>query len=150
MIGLAAPLAAQTTLSFGGLNVDPNAQVEMTADKLSVSQTDGAATFEGNVIIGQGNMRIAAQKVVVTYKDGGGIEKLDASGGVTFVTGTEAAEAQTARYSLGDQTLRMRGNVLLTQGQNALTADAMFINLATGAAVMEGRVKTVLNTGGSN
>lgn len=144
---LATPGGAQTNLSLGGLNADPTAPVEMSADKLSVDQATGAATFEGNVVIGQGAMRIAAGLVKVKYQSGGGIDQMTASGGVTFVTATEAAEAQTAVYSLTDQTLVMRGDVLLTQGPNALSADSMRINLTTGAAVMEGRVRTILNPG---
>lgn len=145
LIGFASVANAQTNITFGTLNADPTAPIEMSADSLNVSQTDGSAVFSGNVVIGQGVMRIAAQRVVVTYKSGGGIDRLDATGGVTFVTGSEAAEATSAEYSITDQTLIMRGDVLLKQGQNALSADTMRIDLSTGAAQMQGRVRTILN-----
>ena len=118
----------------------------MTADKLTVSQSDGSAQFEGNVIIAQGVIRLAASLVTVTYLEAGGIDRLNASGGVTLVTQTESAKAETAEYDLTNRQLVMRGEVVLIQGQNAISADSMNIDLASGAAVMEGRVRTVLSS----
>jgi len=140
----AAPALAQTSVDLGGLTADPSAPVEITADSLSVDREAGSALFSGNVVIGQGEMRIAAGEVRVTYNEtSGDIRRLSASGGVTFVTGVEEAEAQTAEYDLDAGTLSLAGDVLLTQGPSALSADRMSVNLSTGAAQMEGRVRTV-------
>jgi len=144
---LAFTASAQTSLSLGGFTTDTDAPVEMTADKLTVSQSDGSAQFEGNVIIAQGVIRLAASLVTVTYLEAGGIDRLNASGGVTLVTQTESAKAETAEYDLTNRQLVMRGEVVLIQGQNAISADSMNIDLASGAAVMEGRVRTVLSSG---
>ena len=143
---LAFTASAQTSLSLGGFTTDSDAPVEMTADKLTVSQSDGSAQFEGNVIIAQGVIRLAASLVTVTYLEAGGIDRLNASGGVTLVTQTESAKAETAEYDLTNRQLMMRGKVVLIQGQNAISADSMNIDLASGAAVMEGRVRTVLSS----
>ena len=141
------PVFAQTSLSLGGFSSNPNAPIEMVADKLTVSQTDGSARFEGNVMIAQENIKIMAQLVVVTYLDSGDINQLSASGGVTVVTQTESAEAKTADYDLANQNLVLRGDVLLTQGKNAISSDTMTIDLTTGAAIIEGRVRTTLSSG---
>ncbi len=141
---------AQTNISLGGLNADPSAPVEITADALSVDQSSGQATFEGSVVIGQGDLRIAAGSVQVTYDEAtGDIAQLTAAGGVTFVTATEAAEANSAVYNLQTGSLTLRGEVLLTQGASALSADSMVVNLNTGTARMEGRVRTVFQQGGN-
>ena len=137
---------AQTSLSLGGFSSNPNAPIEMAADKLTISQTDGSAQFEGNVMIAQENIKIMAQLVVVTYLESGGINQLSASGGVTVLTQTESAEAKTADYDLGSQSLVLQGDVLLTQGQNAISSDTMTIDLTTGAAIIEGRVRTTLSS----
>lgn len=147
---LAAPAAAQTNINLGAVNADPNAPVEITADNLEIDQASGTAVFQGNVVLGQGNLRLSAGRVQVTYNDASGdISRLSASGGVTFVTDTEAAEAATADYNLDDGTLVLSGDVLLTQGASAISADRMRVNLATGAAQMEGRVRTIFNQGGN-
>jgi lipopolysaccharide export system protein LptA len=95
-------------------------------------------------------LRMSASRIEVVYGDStGDISSLMASGGVTFVTATEAAEAASADYDLTAGTLTMRGDVLLTQGASAISADTMRVNLSTGAAQMDGRVRTIFNQGGN-
>lgn len=147
----ATPLSAQTNIDLGGIRADPNAPVEVTADNLKVDQDTGSAVFSGNVKIGQGDLRLAAPEVRVTYAaDSGDITRLQASGGVTFATATEAAEAETADYNLADGLLQLDGAVLLTQGKSALSSDSMTVNLNDGTAQMSGRVKTVFQQDGNN
>jgi lipopolysaccharide export system protein LptA len=145
-LALSLPVAAgaQTNIALGGISADPNAPVEVTADSLTVDQDTGSAIFTGNVLIGQGDLRISAAEVQVFYDDvSGQIARFVAAGGVTLVTATEAAEAQDADYDLTLGTLVMTGDVLLTQGTNALSAERMTLNLRQGTAVMDGRVRTV-------
>jgi len=149
---LLSPVAAmsQTDIALGGISADPTAPVEVTADSLTVDQDSRSAVFTGNVVIGQGDLRIAAGEVRVIYDEAtGDIGQLLASGGVTFVTATEAAEAQNADYNLTTGLLTLTGDVLLTQGGSALSADSMTVNLADGTARMEGRVRTVFQQGGN-
>lgn len=146
----AAPAFAQTDINLGVINADPNAPVEITADSLAVDQSNGSAVFQGNVVLGQGDLRLSAGRIQVIYSDASGdISRLSASDGVTFVTATEAAEAQSAEYNLDAGTLTLSGDVLLTQGASAISADTMRVNLSTGAAQMEGRVRTIFNQGGN-
>jgi len=145
---LAAPALAQTNVNLGGISADPNAPVEITADSLSVDQETGTAIFDGNVVLGQGDLRLSAGRVQVVYNEASGeISRLSATGGVTFVTDTEAAEADSADYNLDAGTLVMNGNVLLTQGASAIASDTMRINLTDGSAQMDGRVRTIFNQG---
>ncbi|MEQ9260112.1 MAG: LptA/OstA family protein [Roseovarius sp.] len=122
--------------------------VEVTADNLDVNQNDGTAVFTGNVVIGQGSMRLSAPNVLVIYKqDQSGIRELKASGGVTLVSGEDAAEASLADYNLETGQIALRGNVLLLQGANAISAERMNVDTRSGTARMSGRVKTVLQQG---
>lgn len=145
LVGHSAALAQGAQVTFGSMQQDTNAPVEVTADSLSVNQSNGTALYQGNVVIAQGDMRLAAPRVLVVYSEQAGrIERLEATGGVVLVSGEEAAEAQRADYNIEAGTVVMSGNVLLTQGPNALTAERMTVNLETGSAQMSGRVKTVL------
>ena len=145
---LAAPAFAQTNINLGGIRADSSAPVEVAADSLTVDQDTGTAVFSGNVVIGQGDLRLSAGSVRVIYDEAtGDITKLNASGGVTFVTATEAAEAQTAVYDLTSGTIVLTGDVLLTQGASALSANQMTVNVNTGTAQMSGRVRTVFQQG---
>ncbi len=145
--GIAAA-QAQTNINLGGVTTDSTDAVEVTADSLAVDQETGTAVFSGNVIVGQGELKLSASSVEVIYAEASGqIERLIASGGVTFVTATDAAEAQDADYNLADGTLTLTGDVLLTQGASAISAEKMVVNVTDGSAVMEGRVRTVLQQG---
>ena len=146
---MANAAVAQTNIALGGLTVDTSAAIEVVADSLIVDQDSGTAVFEGSVAIGQGDLRITAGRVEVVYGESTTqIARLLASGGVTFVTATEAAEAQEANYDVTTGLLLLSGDVLLTQGASAISAEEMQINVTDGTATMEGRVRTVLQQGG--
>lgn len=150
LIGIATSTLAQgTQVPFGGYEHDASLPVEVISDALEIDQETGNATFVGNVVIGQGEMRLNASKVVVEYntsgdQSGGKISRMVASGGVVLVNGPEAAEAKEAVYSIDSAEIVMTGDVILTQGNNALSAAQMVVDLNTGRAQMSGRVKTIL------
>lgn len=148
----AVSVAAQgANVAFGTIRQDTSLPVEVTADNLSVDQATGTAIFTGNVLIGQGEMRLSASRVLVVYRaDAEGIARLEAKGGVTLVSGPDAAESERADYNIDNGIIVMSGNVLLAQGRNALSSDKMSVKLSDGTAQMSGRVKTVLQTGGDN
>ena len=146
-LGVGAAQAQQ--VAFAGLKTDITTPVEVTADTLSVNQTAGNAVFTGNVLIVQGPMRLQAQSVQVEYGNAerSRISRLIATGGVTLVTATEAAEAREAVYDVAKGTVDMRGEVLLTQGQNVLSGQHLTVDLTSGVGQMEGRVRTLLQPG---
>ena len=144
-------MAQGASVAFGTIAQDTSLPVEVSSDELSVDQQTGTAVFTGNVVIGQGDMRLSAQRVMVVYRaTQDGIAKMEATGGVTLVSGADAAESQRADYDIDDGTIVMRGNVLLAQGASALSADTMTIRLKDGTARMSGNVRTRLQTAGKN
>lgn len=155
---LAVVLAAAPTMlpaqgaqvGFGGADYDPSQPVEVTSDQLDVDQNDGRAVFRGNVVVGQGEMRMTGAVVEVDYgPDAAGaneIKRLHATGGVTLFNGAEAAEAEEAVYTLESGVVVMTGDVLLTQGENAMAGERLTVNLDTGTGVMEGRVRVVFKS----
>ncbi len=139
--GVAA--AQGTTVAFGGLKQDTTLPVEISADSLSVNQNDGTAVFSGNVIVIQGELRLAATEIRVDYaEDGKTMETLNATGGVTIANATDAAESKEAVYTVASGQVVMTGDVLLTQGENAISGQRLRLNLKDGTGVMEGRVTT--------
>lgn len=149
LILLLAPLyavAQGADFAFGGSGQDTDEPVEVTADTLSVNQEDGQAVFSGNVRAVQGDMKLSAERVLVVYSgDRSRIARLEASGGVTIVSGSDAAEARTADYDIDAGEIVMRGDVVLVQGENTMNAQNMTVDLKTGAARMDGRVRTIMN-----
>ena len=149
LILLAPAIAlAQAALPFGGFSHDASQPVEIAADSLSVNQAEGNAVFKGNVVVGQGTLRLAADRITVFYGVGGQstgeVTRMEAEGNVTLTNGAEAAEAARASYDVASGVVAMAGDVLLTQGSNALSGQDLRIDLATGTAEMQGRVQSIL------
>ena len=147
---LASPMAVAegTSVAFGGLKADTSLPVEMKSDALSVNQADGKAVFTGNVVVTQGAMKLSAAEIRVEYSaDKKAIEKLYATGGVLLVNASDAAQADQAVYTISSGEVVMTGNVLLTQGQAAMSSQTLIIDLKTGTGRMEGRVTTTFTPG---
>lgn len=148
--GAAPALAQGTNVSFGGLTADTRLPVEVTAESLTVSQANGTAVFVGNVLVIQGEMRMQADEIRVEYDtDGKAIRRLHASGGVLLVNATDAAEAQTATYTIASGVVEMTGDVLMTQGPAAIKGQKLTIDLKTGTGRMEGGVTTTFTPEGN-
>lgn len=138
-------------VAFGGNKHDNTQPVEITADSLQLNQAENSAIFLGNVLVGQGELRMQADRIDVTYSsEAGGVSFMEATGNVTMTNGAEAAEASKATYDVSKSSILMEGSVLLTQGANALSGQKLLINLDTGTAKIEGRVKTVFQPGAVN
>lgn len=141
-----------TKLSMGGLKLSGDQPVEVTSDELQVDQNANTATFAGNVLVVQGDMRMTSKTVLVEYGMAEGatrpnqIYRLTASGGVLMTSPTESAEGQQAVYTIADKQMVMTGDVVVTQGPNVVTGQRMVVNLADGTAVMVGRVRTIIDT----
>lgn len=145
----AASAGAQQKIAFGDLDQDTTQPVQVTADQLAVNNADGTAVFSGNVIVVQGEMKLAASEVKVTYgTEKNDIESLVASGGVTVTNLGDAAEAQEAVYTIDSGVIELAGDVLLTQGGSAMAGQKLTINLKDGTGVMEGRVTSTFQPGG--
>lgn len=146
--GTSSALAQGTSLSFSGLNAVRGEPVEVRSDNLTVDNSTGETTFSGNAVLGQGDMRLAAQTITVVYTPGDTtrITRMEASGGVTLVTAVEAAEAANAVYDLDGGTVQMSGSVILTQGPNVLSGDRLTVNLRSGQGRLQGQVRTIIQT----
>ncbi|QBY02032.1 lipopolysaccharide transport periplasmic protein LptA [Rhodophyticola sp. CCM32] len=144
---------AQVNIGFGGVAHDATQAIEVTADSLAVNQNTGNAVFTGNVIILQGDLRMAAGEVTVIYslEDGSqDVEQVVATGGVLITRGEDAAEGQAANYEVAASRMTLTGGVLVTQGPTAISGDRMVVDMTTGDGTVEGRVRTVLQQGDDN
>ena len=138
-------VAENASLAFGEKDLAADAPIEITSESLEVDQSNGTVVFSGDVLISQGVLRLSAAKVLGSYdNDTSMIATINASDGVVLVSGAEAAEADGAEYDVQSRTVLMSGNVVLMQGNFALSAKQMRIDLKDGSAQMIGRVKTVL------
>ena len=147
---LANAALAQIQVGFGGTEHNSSDPIEITSDSLAVNQEDGTATFIGNVIAVQGDLRMAAAEILVVYNvdDQGNtqdVRDVIGSGSVLITRGTEAAEGDRAVYEVAEDLLTMTGEVLVTQGTGAVSGERLVVNMLTGVGAVDGgRVRTVL------
>lgn len=150
IVAALAPAAVGQQVPFGASH-DASQPVEITSDRLDLDQSAGTAVFTGGVKVGQGALRLAADRVEVSYDEGGGaagtVRRMVATGNVTLSNGEEAAEAERATYDVASGRVEMEGNVLLTQGANALSSQRLSIDLDAGTGQLEGRVQTIFVPG---
>lgn len=151
---LSAAAFAQSSGPFGGFKHDRKAPIEITSDALEVRQAEQLAIFTGEVVAGQGTLRLTADRVEVLYDENnesdsetGAIKNMMARGSVFLSNGAETAQGEWAEYDVSTGMVRMGGAVILTQGANAIKGEKLVINLDSGQAKMEasssGRVTSI-------
>ncbi|MEM6489931.1 MAG: LptA/OstA family protein [Pseudomonadota bacterium] len=153
-LALSHPVAAETQGPFGGFKHDNTAPIEITSNALEVQQQNNLAIFTGDVIAGQGTLRLQAERIEVYYLteggsgDTGAIQRLRAEGGVLLSNGSETAKGAWGEYDVTAGTMRMGGSVVLTQGANAISGESLTINLTQGTGRIEGgRVRSIFTPG---
>lgn len=123
--------------------LDSDQPIDISADSLEVRQQEKQAIFAGNVVAKQGNITMQASKMLVFYdaQNGAGgaansISKIEAEGGVLFVSPKETARGSRAIYDVGKEQIRMVGNVTLTREQSVIKGSALVYSFKTGRSVL--------------
>ena len=138
-------LAQEDTPGFGSISEDSKEPIEITANQLEFNDESGIATFEGDVLIIQGDLRLTAEFVEVVYSDDRSkIDSMIAKINVRLTSGPDKAKSDAADYDLSRGSIILTGNVSILQDGNTLVAERTEIDLDTGSSKASGRVKTVL------
>ncbi|MDT8327468.1 MAG: LptA/OstA family protein [Roseovarius sp.] len=150
------PAPRGTRLAFGGIKVSADMPLQVISDELQMDQNVDTALFAGNVEVEQGDMRLNAARVLVEYGMPEGtsqpnqIIRITATGDVVMTSLMETAEANEAVYTIATREVVMTGDVVVTQGLNKVSGERMVVDLEQGTAVMEGRVRTIIDTSKSD
>jgi lipopolysaccharide export system protein LptA len=115
-----------------------------------VREAERRAVFTGDVVAGQGTLRLTADTLNVWYLEDGGetgaIERVRAEGDVFLSSGAETARGAWADYDVTTGLVTMGGGVTLAQGENAISGERLTVDLTEGVGRIEGgRVRSVFN-----
>ena len=143
---VAAPASAQ--LARG----DTDAPIDLTADELEVVNAQCLAIWRGSAEALQADSRLRADILRIYNKQGpakaggngpscGAVDRIEAQGGVYYVTPTQKIRGDLAIYTKIDDTLVVTGDVVAIQGKNVLRGTRMVIHTKTGQAQMQTDVK---------
>ncbi|MBU6298381.1 MAG: hypothetical protein KGJ79_07040 [Alphaproteobacteria bacterium] len=122
--------------SFGMLK-DPNAPIEVTANNFSADENAKTATYSGDVVVHQGEVRMRADAVRINVVDGKA-SKIFAQGGVVVTAPSGTATGDGAVYDVNPRVVTLSGHVVLTKNQNVMRGALLTVNLITGQAVLGG------------
>lgn len=132
--------AALSPTLASGEQADRNKPTNIEADVATVDQNNRVRTLEGNVVLTQGTMRLAAQKMVVREDDEGYI-KAEIFGSTTaqvaFRQKREASDdfmegfADRAEFDDRSDTLKLFSRARLKNGADELKGEYIYYNSAT-------------------
>ncbi|MGD9784787.1 MAG: LPS export ABC transporter periplasmic protein LptC [Hyphomicrobiaceae bacterium] len=166
----ARPAAAKAVQQEGGgflavskFRSNPNAPVDIAADRLVVHEDRHAAVFSGDVQADQGGFKIRTSEMTAFYTGGAGLgtiaedpsqpaqpakdkdpakvparlERIKANGKVivTSVNG-QSATGDWADFDVKANTATVGGDVVLSQGRNIVRGTKLVIDMTTGEATI--------------
>jgi len=124
----------------GAQNASPRADasrqpVQYGAD--SGEYTPDGFSLRGRAEVTQGGNRLRAD-AIRGFTSNGDLNRIEASGGVYFVTPDQSMKGDRAVYTLNDGNVVVTGDVILTQGKSVLTGSRLVYNVRTETARIEG------------
>ena len=142
---LLSNMAFSQNAGFGSLASDRTESIEFSSDRLIFNQEGNFAELFDGVKIIRGNTVLSAEYVKAIYSKSNRLEKVFAERNVELKSDQDIARANTAVYSLTDNTISLTGNAQLLQGANNIMADQILINTETGLTQLLGSVKTIIS-----
>ena len=138
-------MAISQNAGFGSLVSDQTEPIEFNSDRLIFNQEGNVAELFGGVKIIRGKTVLSAEYVKAIYSKANKLEKVFAERNIELISGQDVARADTAIYSLAENSISLTGNAQLVQGANNIMADQILINTETGLTQLLGSVKTVIS-----
>ena len=142
---LLSNMAFSQNAGFGSLASDRTEPIEFTSDRLIFNQGENLAELFDEVKIIQGKTVLSADYVKAIYSKTNKLEKVFAERNIELKSEKDIARADTAVYSLTENSISLIGNARLIQGANIIMADQILINTKTGLTQLLGSVKTVIS-----
>ena len=142
---LLSNMAFSQNAGFGSLASDRTEPIEFTSDRLIFNQGENLAELFDEVKIIQGKTVLSADYVKAIYSKTNKLEKVFAERNIELKSEQDIARADTAIYSLTENSISLIGNARLIQGANNIMADQILINTKTGLTQLLGSVKTVIS-----
>ena len=134
------------SLGFGSLSADRGKPIEFNSDSLIFNQENNLAELFDGVEIIQGKSVLSAEYVKAIYsRSDNRLEKIFAERNVELKSNKDIARADSAIYSLTENSISFTGNAQLIQGASNIMADQILINTKTGFTQLLGSVKTIIS-----
>lgn len=118
---------------FADLSKDADEEIKVSADQTVADFGAETATYQGNVIVEQGDMKLRSDELKIFAKNGT-ISRIEANGNVVLASRTGSARSTNAVYEVGPRMVRLTGGVVLTHEDNVMRGAELQVKLASGEA----------------
>ena len=142
---LLSNMAFSQNAGFGSLATDRTEPIEFNSERLIFNQGENLAELFDEVKIIQGKTVLSAEYVKAIFSKANKLEKVFAERNIELKSEQDIARADTAVYSLTENSISLIGNARLIQGASNIMADQILINTETGLTQLFGSVKTIIS-----
>ncbi len=111
--------------------------VQITSRRMTASNRERKAVFEGDVKVTQDGAVMLADWMEVTYSDRGEILYIIAKGGVTLTHNNREIKAEEAHYSRTERTVVFTGNPVARDGLSLVKGSKMTYHIDDGRSEVE-------------
>lgn len=132
-LALAGSVWAQGANPFSGSSKDADKPIGISADSILADVKNQTATYAGNVVVSQGELRLRSDSLSIQANKGE-VRRIQAKGNVVLASAQGQATGGAADYDVTGRSVVMTGKVVLSQGQNVMRGSRLVVNLATGQA----------------
>jgi lipopolysaccharide export system protein LptA len=118
---------------FEDLAKGADEEIKVSADSTVADFNAQTATYKGNVLVEQGEMKLRSDELKIFAKDGT-ISRIEANGNVVLASPSGSAKSTNAVYEVGPRMVKLTGGVVLTHDDNVMRGSELEVKLASGEA----------------
>jgi lipopolysaccharide export system protein LptA len=118
---------------FEDLSKGADEPIKISADTTVADFNQQTATYQGNVIVEQGEMKLRSDELKIFAKNGT-ISRIEANGNVVLASPSGSAKSTSAVYEVGPRMVKLTGGVVLTHDDNVMRGSELQVKLASGEA----------------
>jgi lipopolysaccharide transport protein LptA len=120
-----------------------SSSMEVLADHMEFDYQKGSLSYEGNVRVTHGGVKLKSDLLTITFKPGADkpLDTIRASGNVQVDYGQETASGDVALYDPQRGTVTLSGGAHLGSGKSSIEGESVVVYLDEGKAIIEGGSK---------
>lgn len=118
-------------------------RIAIDADRLTLKSAESTALWRGRVRARRGQTLLRAPALVAIYDEGGGVRRVEASGGVEAIEGDRRARGQRGTFEAATGLLVLTGKPEAWQGKSHMRGTRMTFRSGSDRIEVENMVSTI-------
>ena len=111
--------------------------IKIWSEQLNVSRDDNISIFSGDVYAEDGRIKLWSDKISIFYNESkNGIHEITAEHNVKIIAEGITAYGNYSKYQVDNDTLIIKGNVIVIEKDNKIQSDELILDLANSTSIM--------------